>query len=161
MYLSGGDGDKIEGGHTLFPCLRPANRTAADASIGVDGSISAVSGNGAEATCRTLALGLAQGRRTNPSNNPWHKGSLEESDRLCHEAAEEGASKVVAAAPVRGSALLFASRESVYGAELPETWHRGCYVRSGHKMIYTRFKAHRASAVDHRADYEATWPPVV
>ena len=135
-------GDQLEGGHTLFPCVRPAGSDPAPSEATAD-------------LCGRLLGGFDAGHRilypaVYQKGGEWVEPiAAEEASELCHaardaDAAMWGSSSApafVGVRPQRGSALLYWSASpDDYSHGYRAMWNGGCRVWRGEKWTLQKFK---------------------
>tara|TARA_B110001452_G_scaffold164686_2_gene137423 strand:+ start:266 stop:1186 length:921 start_codon:yes stop_codon:yes gene_type:complete len=145
MYIhSDMDSEQLEGGHTLFPCVRPAGDRAAErvrAAVG-------------EQACQRLVARVSESpvRILWPSmyNDSFAPEVATYTSALCN--AEPLPVGVLRVRPQIGSAIMFMSKVgSALDARIaPHTWHGSCKVDSGEKLTLQRFKEPHGSGGDAR-----------
>ena len=137
MYLRGAEDEsngKLIGGDTLLPCLEPL--LAGDERI---------------SSCAEVAEAHKNGVRNIVFDTPIYR----EAYQMC-ELEDYG----VRVTPYRGTALLFAADDTPEALNpLPETWHKGCHLRSGVKMMMTKFKARRMTPETEEKAFRGDWMP--
>ena len=136
IYLSGGPeddaesapADRLRGGHTAFPCVKPVGR----GPVADMGDL-----------CRRLVTGYDAGERMLEPAGPGFDPLVAKAHRdLCRlsqiDATKE---RAVLAPPRRGSALLFWSAPpDDMDAGLRHMWHGACRVMQGEKWTLQKFK---------------------
>lgn len=144
MYIHSDEHELLEGGYTLFPCVRPVGDRAAGLARAEVG----------EQACQRLVARVSESpvRILWPKmyNDSFAPEVAEYTSALCN--AEPLPAGVLRVKPQRGSAIMFMSKVgSALDAQIaPHTWHGSCKVDAGEKLTLQRFKEPHGSAGDAR-----------
>lgn len=182
VYLSGGEeggdggekgsaaaGTPLEGGETLFPCVRPpAKRTKGGKGGGGGGGgkprkpAAAVSKLCAQlvkyfngSAVRHLVPHDAQRDTSAPGYPQLTAPEAAATYSMCSSSATPPG--VVRYTPLAGSALLFLSASAAERRLLEHMWHGGCRVRKGQKVIIQQFKS--LPSPGHDVALHPAWAP--